>query len=59
MKKLCRSRNNKIIAGVCGGIGEYLEIDPLIIRIIFLISGVGFFLYLLIAILMTSNEDRN
>jgi phage shock protein C len=37
MKKLYRSRDSKIIAGVCGGIGEYFDIDPVIVRIIFLL----------------------
>ena len=37
MKKLYRSRDSKIIAGVCGGIGEYFNIDPVIVRIIFLL----------------------
>lgn len=31
-KKLYRSRTNKMIAGVCGGIAEYLNIDPTLIR---------------------------
>ena len=34
MKRLYRSRKDKIIAGVCGGIAEYFNIDPVIIRII-------------------------
>lgn len=33
-KQLKRSRKNKILAGVCGGIGEYFRIDPVIIRLI-------------------------
>lgn len=33
MKKLYRSETNKRIAGVCGGIGEMLDIDPTIIRV--------------------------
>jgi len=36
MKKLYRSREHRIIAGVCGGFAEYFDIDPIIIRIIFL-----------------------
>ena len=36
-KKLYRSRNDRWIAGVCGGIGEYLEIDPNVIRVIWTI----------------------
>ncbi|MCP4147867.1 MAG: PspC domain-containing protein [bacterium] len=36
MKRLYKSRKNKTIAGVCGGIAEYLNIDPVMIRILFL-----------------------
>jgi phage shock protein C len=34
MKKLYRSQKNKIIAGVCGGVAEYLDVDPVLIRLI-------------------------
>ncbi len=37
MKKLYRSQTNKVFAGVLGGMGEYLEVDPVVVRIIFLI----------------------
>jgi phage shock protein C len=37
MKKLYRSRTDKKIAGVCAGIAEYFDIDPTIVRIIFVI----------------------
>jgi phage shock protein C len=51
-KKFYRSSTDKKIAGVCGGLGEYLEIDPTIIRIIFLVAllcfGSGFLIYLVI-----------
>ena len=40
MKKLYRDVAGKKIAGVCGGIGKYLEIDPTIVRIVFLILAV-------------------
>jgi phage shock protein PspC (stress-responsive transcriptional regulator) len=33
-KQLYRSRSNKVIAGVCGGLAEYFDIDPVIVRII-------------------------
>ncbi|MCF8009029.1 MAG: PspC domain-containing protein [Halanaerobiales bacterium] len=50
-KKIYRSRDNKMIGGVCGGLGEYFEIDPIIIRLIFLIiffmGGVGFLGYII------------
>lgn len=37
MKKLYRSETDKKIAGVCGGLGEYFNVDPVIFRIIFII----------------------
>ena len=45
MKKLYKSRTNKIFAGVIGGIGEYVEVDPTILRIVWLLIVVftGFF----------------
>lgn len=50
-KKLYRSRTNKKIAGVCGGLGQYFNIDPTIVRIIFLLLllcvGGGGLLYLI------------
>ncbi len=54
-KKLQRSADTKIF-GVCGGLGEYFDIDPTIVRIIFLIAlvtfGTGLLLYLLLALVM-------
>jgi phage shock protein C len=53
-KKLYRSRTNRVIAGVCGGLGEYFDIDPIIFRIIFIIllvsGGAGFLVYLVLMI---------
>lgn len=37
VKKLRRSKKNRIIAGVCGGIGEYLGIDPTVVRLCFIL----------------------
>lgn len=34
-KKLFRSRNNRMIGGVCGGLGEYFNVDPTLIRVVF------------------------
>ncbi|MGN0482519.1 MAG: PspC domain-containing protein [Lachnospiraceae bacterium] len=54
-KKLYRSVKNKMICGVCGGIGEYLNIDPTLIRIlwaIFACSGAGILVYFLAALIM-------
>lgn len=50
-KKLYRSRRNYMIAGVCGGLGEYFNIDPVIMRLIvaatFLLGGSGLIIYLI------------
>lgn len=42
-----RSRTNRVIAGVCGGIGKYTGINPWLFRILFIILGGGFWIYLL------------
>lgn len=40
-KQLTRSTTNRMVAGVCAGLGEYLNIDPTIVRLLFVL---GFFL---------------
>jgi phage shock protein C len=37
-RRLYRSRKNKIVAGVAGGLGEYFDIDPVLIRVIFVVA---------------------
>lgn len=37
-KKLYRSSKNRIIAGVCGGMGEYFNIDPTIVRLLWVLG---------------------
>ncbi len=37
MKKLYRSETNKVWKGVLGGIGEYFDVDPVLVRVIFLL----------------------
>ena len=51
-KKMYRSRKNRIIAGVCGGFGEYCNIDPTLVRIIAVVSGVGLLAYLICMIII-------
>ena len=62
-KKLYRSRENRKIAGVCGGIAEYLEIDPSVVRIIWilmvLIGGPGILLYIIAWILLDEKPEAN
>jgi len=56
-KQLTRSLTNRMIAGVCAGLGEYLNIDPTVVRLLFVL---GFFLtgpgilvaYLIMAIIV-------
>ncbi len=40
MDKLYRSKKNRIIAGVCGGIGEYFNVDPTLIRLLWLFISI-------------------
>ncbi len=59
MKKLYRSRDNRVLCGVCGGIGEYLDVDPTIIRLLCLLlgfTGTGLFVYIVAAIIIP--EER-
>lgn len=46
---LRRSRDDRVIAGVCGGFGRYLGVDPILIRVAFVVlvvgGGVGFLIY--------------
>ena len=52
-KRLYRSGSDKVIAGVCGGIGEYFEIDPVLVRIItvilFFATGFALFIFTIIS----------
>lgn len=56
MKRFYRSSQEKILGGVCGGIAEYFNIDPLLVRLFFAILffgyGTGLLAYLLIWILV-------
>jgi phage shock protein C len=60
MKKLCKSNSNKKICGVCGGIAEYLNADPTLIRLAFVLvsalAGSGVLVYFLAALIMPEAE---
>lgn len=59
-RRLTRSTTDRKIAGVCGGLARYLNIDPTVVRIIFLIAAlcgsVGLWAYLIVWI--TAPEDN-
>ena len=49
-EKLYRSKSDRMLAGICGGIGEYFQIDPTLVRllwVIFSIGGPGLLVYLI------------
>ena len=55
IKTLTRSKSNRMIAGVCAGLGDYLNIDPTIIRLLFVLgfftfNGAMLLVYLIMAI---------
>jgi len=55
-RRLYKSSRDKVLAGVCGGIGEYFDVDPVIIRILWVVSalfgGVGVLAYIIAAIII-------
>jgi phage shock protein C len=60
--RLTRSRTDKMIAGVCGGLAEYFRIDPVIVRLIFVLvtltSGMGIIIYPVLWLLMPKGEPE-
>ncbi len=62
-KKLVRSRENKVWLGVCGGVGEYFNLDPAVIRVMWILVVVftGFFpgllAYLLAGLVMPNKPE--
>ena len=61
MKKLCKSKTNQKICGVCGGIAEYLNADPTLIRLAFLLvclaGGSGILAYFIAALIMPEARE--
>lgn len=64
MKKLYRS-SNRIMAGVCGGIAEYFDIDPTLIRVAYVVLSLfsaafpGVLLYIILMILIPNYDQAN
>ena len=55
-RRLYRCRDNRILAGVAGGVAEYFDLDPSLVRILFFVSmffgGIGLLLYIGMAIIV-------
>lgn len=60
MKKLYRSKTDQKIAGVCGGLGEYFQMDSVFFRILFLVivllGGMGILVYLIMWVIVPMNS---
>lgn len=60
-KKLYRSRTNKILCGVCGGLGDYLNVDPTVVRLIAVILGIvsiGVIAYIIAALIIPEQPQN-
>lgn len=59
--RLYRSRKDVVLGGVCGGLGKYLDLDPTLVRIFFVLlalgTGTGVFLYLLLWIFLPAEDS--
>ena len=60
-KRLLRSRDNKMLFGVCAGVADSLNIDPVIVRLVVVLltlwHGVGLLLYLALALIMPQEAE--
>jgi len=62
MKKLKRSKKERMIAGICGGIAEYFDIDPTVVRVIYVLVSIfsiafpGILVYIILWILIPEQE---
>ena len=63
-KRLVKSSTDKKICGVCGGIGEYFNIDPTLIRLLWVLlsmgsCGTGLLIYIIAAVIIPENNGSN
>jgi phage shock protein PspC (stress-responsive transcriptional regulator) len=60
-KRLTKSTTNKMLAGVCGGLAEYFQVDPTIIRLLWVLfslcGGSGVLAYIIAAIIIPKGPD--
>lgn len=58
--RLLRSRTDRVIGGVCGGLAHYFDLDPVIVRLIFVLlvmgGGIGFLLYIILWAIIPSER---
>jgi phage shock protein C len=64
MKRLYRSRKERILGGVCGGLGEHIDVDPTIIRLVWVVVtllsfGTGIIVYLIAWIIIPESHDES
>lgn len=61
-KKVFRSKANRMIAGVCGGLGEYFNVDPTLIRLIMVLLvfayGIGLLIYVIGWIIIPETKEE-
>lgn len=61
-RRLYRCRQNRVLAGVASGIAEYFDIDPTVVRLLFILSiffgGLGLFAYVVMAIVMPLEPEE-
>ena len=62
-KRLCRSRRDALVAGVCGGLAEYFKVDPSLVRLVFIIAiflgGAGLVVYLVAWLIVPENPEQS
>jgi len=60
-KKLYRSRTDRMLWGVCGGLASYLNMDPTIVRVIavvsLLVGSLGFWIYIIMALVVPTEPS--
>ena len=63
MKRLYRNKTEGKLAGVCAGLGDYFDIDPVLIRLLFVFSilwcGIGILFYIAAWVLMPEQSNRS
>ena len=63
MKKLKRSKKERMIAGICGGLAEYFEVDPTVVRVVYVLVSIlsiafpGILVYIILWIVIPEKEE--